>query len=38
MDYRDADWIVFHENEEKLLSFPCFLDTLGLAAHDNRKD
>ena len=25
MDYRDADWIVFHENEEKLL---CFLDTL----------
>ena len=28
MDYRDADWIVFHENEEKLLSFPCFLDTL----------
>lgn len=28
MDYRDADWIVFHENEEKLLSFLCFLDTL----------
>ena len=28
MDYRDADWIVFHENEEKLLPFPCFLDTL----------
>ena len=29
MDYRDADWIVFHENEEKLLSFPCFLDIIG---------
>lgn len=28
MDYRDADWIVFHENEEKLLSFPYFLDAL----------
>lgn len=38
MDYRDADWIVFHENEENYCLFRVSSIHWWLAAHDNRKD